>query len=378
MLLQSIALRNLLSFREVVLPLRGLNVLIGPNGSGKSNLIETIRLLKALPTDFGGALRSGGGVEEWIWKWGGEHRCVADIECQAGLGGESPTRYLIRFAAAGSALEIVEEAVEQRGSRLYSHHSDGDSTIVSSLHGSVKIDMPGWELSRKSVFSAFRDPTQYPAITRLGAVFDKIRIYRDWNVSQLRFLQRADATTDFLNENGDNFALVLNRMERERGLAQAEAYLGRFCSRFGRIYTGPEGGAYRLWIKEQGISNVPMTRLSDGTLRFLCLLSILCHPNPPPLVCIEEPELGMHPDSLRLIAELLIEASERTQLIVTTHSPALVDAFSERPESVVVCEHHGANGTVFQRLSAEQLREWLEHYSLGELWQKGELGGVLA
>ena len=119
---------------------------------------------------------------------------------------------------------------------------------------------------------------------------------------------------------------------------------------------------------------VPATRLSDGTLRFLCLASILCHPSPPPLTCIEEPEIGLHPDILPIVAELLIEASHRTQIIVTTHSDILVDALSHVPEAVLVCEKE-SNATVMRRQNQDELREWLKEYSLGDLWRSGELGG---
>jgi len=115
--------------------------------------------------------------------------------------------------------------------------------------------------------------------------------------------------------------------------------------------------------------------LSDGTLRYLCLLAVLCHPEPPPLVCLEEPEIGLHPDILKTVAELLVQASERSQLIVTTHSDILVSALTERAESVLVCER-GEEGSRLTRLESEKLKDWLERYSLGELWMMGELGGT--
>jgi len=106
------------------------------------------------------------------------------------------------------------------------------------------------------------------------------------------------------------------------------------------------GGTIQIYFHEDSLAYaVPATRLSDGTLRFLCLLSIFCHPSPPPLICIEEPEIGLHPDILPTIAELMIEASTRTQIVVTTHSDILVSALSERPETVIVCEKDQA-GTI--------------------------------
>jgi predicted ATPase len=103
---------------------------------------------------------------------------------------------------------------------------------------------------------------------------------------------------------------------------------------------------------------IPATRLSDGTVRYLCLLAVLCHPQPPPFVGIEEPELGLHPDVLPGLADLLVDASSRTQLLVTTQSDILVDALTSTPESVVVCEMTDG-ATKLRRLNQEDLRPWL-------------------
>ena len=130
----------------------------------------------------------------------------------------------------------------------------------------------------------------------------------------------------------------------------------------------------QVFFHESGFT-IPATRLSDGTLRYLCLLAILCHPSPPPLICIEEPELGLHPDLLPKLADLLVEASKRTQLVVTTHSDILVDAMTEHPEDVVVFEKHDGC-TEAKRLDADHLSVWLEKYRLGDLWLRGEIGGT--
>jgi predicted ATPase len=135
------------------------------------------------------------------------------------------------------------------------------------------------------------------------------------------------------------------------------------------------GTHLRIMIKEDGLdSRTPAERLSDGTLRWLMLLIVLLDPSPPPLICIDEPELGLHPDMISKLADLLREASTRTQLVITTHSTALVDAFSDDPEAICVCEKiDGA--TRVRRLTAEKLAVWREDYSLGSLWASGEIGG---
>jgi len=134
------------------------------------------------------------------------------------------------------------------------------------------------------------------------------------------------------------------------------------------------GGTVGLFLEEDNNRTIPATRLSDGTLRYLCLLAILLHSEPPPLIVIEEPELGLHPDLLPTLSDLLLAASERSQLIVTTHSDVLVGALTETPESIVVCEKHDGQ-TEMRRLDKAGLAKWLENYRLGELWTSGELGG---
>lgn len=134
------------------------------------------------------------------------------------------------------------------------------------------------------------------------------------------------------------------------------------------------GGTVALFLEESDERQIPATLLSDGTLRYLSLLAILLHPTPPPLVGLEEPEFGLHPDAVAEVANLLVQASSRTQIIVTTHSRLLVDALTDHPSSVVVCEkEHGESR--FERLDGTRLRAWLDKYSLGELWGSGELGG---
>jgi predicted ATPase len=114
--------------------------------------------------------------------------------------------------------------------------------------------------------------------------------------------------------------------------------------------------------------------LSDGTLRFIALLAILLRPGVTPLICLEEPELGLHPDALTLIAELLVEAAQKTQIVVTTQSDVLVSALSEHAESVVVCDNL-AGASRFRRLESDKLQFWMDKYKLGEIWRIGELGG---
>jgi predicted ATPase len=144
--------------------------------------------------------------------------------------------------------------------------------------------------------------------------------------------------------------------------------------RYQQLTTRIHANHVQIYLHEEGLgSPLPASRVSDGTLRMIALITILLRPELASLLCIDEPELGLHPDAMQLIADLLIEASGRTQIIVATHSDALVSALTNHAESVVVCEYR--NGTVMQRLDSERLRFWLDQYCLGELWRIGELGG---
>jgi len=194
--------------------------------------------------------------------------------------------------------------------------------------------------------------------------------------SPARRAQPTDVRSDFLAEDFSNLAVVLNNIQLTPAITPIERYLKKFNEVNDRVHVEVYANTARIMMRETGLDEpIPATRLSAGTLRFLALLAILCHPKPPPLICIEEPELGLHPDIIPTVAELLKSASERTQLVVTTHSKQLVDEFSDEPESVVVCERDPETGTRFERLSKEKLALWLKRYQLGDLWEKGEIGG---
>ena len=397
-LIQSINLKNFLSFGPDAgeIELKSLNVLIGPNASGKSNLIEAIGLLQASPVDLGLPIREGGGVMEWLWK-GSKGNPTAEVNCTIYYAeGRVALRHRISFTMVGQHLELVDEAVEDEhsdrarseGVRFYYRYQKGHPVIRAYSRQKEKGNRrirTGRRLRRddleinQSILSQRKDPDQYPEITYLGNQYSKIRLYREWNIGRYtppRLPQKADLPGDFLIEDASNLGLVLNNLEHKGEVWNLLLErLKQFHEPIKNISTKIEGGAVQVFLHENGLHQpIPATRLSDGTLRYLCLLSILCHPSPPPLVCIEEPELGLHPDILPTLAELLMDASQRTQLIVTTQSDILVDALSETPETVLVCEKYDAS-TAMKRLQKEGLSEWLKKYSLGELWRMGEIGG---
>jgi predicted ATPase len=383
-LLREIHPVNLLSFGPETKPLglRSLNLLVGPNASGKSNLIEAVALMRATPEDVRAVLRRGGGPAEWIWK--GQSSRSAHVELVVRYPqGTLPLRHILAFQAEYGGLRIEQERIEnemphegESKASLYYELQNGRALINTA--GKKRELKPKFLDRERSILAQRRDPERYPELTYLAETYAKIRIYRESAFGRntvFREPQRADMRNDRLEEDFSNLGLLLNRLRRKPKAKAAileglrDLYDG--VSDFDVIV---EGGTVQVFFTE-GEFTIPATRLSDGTLRYLCLLAILCDPEPPPLICIEEPELGLHPDILPKLADLLVAASERTQLIVTTHSDILVDAMTDRPEAVIVCEKH-EGATEMRRLNQEDLARWLENYRLGQLWTRGQIGGT--
>ena len=230
----------------------------------------------------------------------------------------------------------------------------------------------------ESVLSQRKEPDLYPEVAWLGQQFSGIQTFREWSFGRyaaIRKPQPATLPSDVLTTDALNLGMVLNEMGHRGHTPEFNRALKRFFPRFERVSTRVIGGTVQFYLHESGLgSPVPATRISDGTIRFLALLATLLNPSPPPIVCVEEPELGLHPDALLLIAELLVAASDRMQLIVTTHSDALVSALTEQAESVLVCERI-AGATEIRRIESEKIQHWLDRYRLGDLWRIGELGG---
>ncbi|MDR2668382.1 MAG: AAA family ATPase [Desulfovibrio sp.] len=401
MFINGITLRNFLSYggQQNPVSLGPLNIVIGPNGSGKSNLLEAIELIRNTPGMVNKPIREGGGIDEWLHKNDTDRLNSAEIRIIFDFPFDKKKNFLLyelsfseyiqRFyikseiigyplkdVALGKIINEDDEPIQA----VNSVYSGGAGYAKNSINGEnnkrtsevIKID------PEKSILAQRKDPKQYLEITYLAEEFDKIRIYRDWTFGRYaatRQPQKTDLPNHWLEPDASNIALVLNKLRRDY-----EAK-GRLLDALRKLYDGiddydvrVEGGTVQVFFQE-GRNVIPATRLSDGTLRYLSLLTILLHPTPPPLVCIEEPELGLHPDILPTVADLLKDASSRMQLIVTTHSDILVDAMTDMPEAVLVCEKT-AEGSRLRRLDAEQLKPWLEKYRLGESCTPGKAGGL--
>lgn len=390
--IERLHLTNLLSFGpdSPAIELGPLNVLIGPNGSGKSNLMRALSLLRSLPT---GTLSTPDDTDTSDWCWRGDRPTPPLIEVAATLAfgagrldyelaahpfGSREFSFLSEKLSRPATENQAEKAVFRRPPKgeMGSEPSRPGPRVTAEL-GLPKDDESRWLRTddRQSVLTLRRhDQTE---ILHVASVFSRIAGHRDWafgGKAPLRSPQSTEFPNDALRDDAANLGLVLNRLNQNAGTKRL------LVDKLRALYEGIddlrvniEHGQVKLGLLEGDVL-IPASHLSDGTLRFLCLLAILYDPEPPPLICLEEPELGLHPDILPTVGELLMNASTRSQLIVTTHSDVLVDKLTDMPDSVLVCEKRDGQ-THVTRPDQGQLAEWLQDYSLGELWSRGHLGG---
>ena len=408
-LIKSITPRGLLSFGPDTPPLElgMLNVLIGPNASGKSNLFDVLGLVRSIPSDLQECVGGGGGARSWLWESDAAQEPYLELVMNPG---DMELRHRTVLRRIDSELWPVVEQVHHLPdtllyeSRLDSHQAKirvrgydqnpPDSTRQSPFSpgpGLTWVPLDSLETSNgelvdfgypdqknQSILAQLRSQFDYPQMTLLGSIYNNIQIYGTWHFGRdalLRRSQPADSQGYRLKEDYTNLGMVLNQMgaspEAKQSIIEGLRELYEDFTNYEAIVNS---GSVQIYFTEGKQRSIPATRLSDGTLRYLCLLAMLYNPFSPPVVCIEEPELGLHPDIVAGLAKHLRAASERTQVIVTTHSDILIDALSDTPESIVVFESHDG-ATQMERLKRDDLSVWMEKYRLGELWTSGQIGG---
>ena len=372
MLIERLQVRGLLSFgpKGIDLELEPLNVLIGPNGSGKSNLLAVLGLLRATTGDLGAYFEGTGEAQEWFWKSPTnrsaryqEALISTTTKCPSGVG---VLEHAMSLVPAGSFALITEESVVRC-------NKPGD--LATSVYDSGVPASDG-DIDGESVMS---QPRRWQNDNELGWLrrgYAGIRLYRNWTFgagAPTRRGQNAELAGDVLIEGADNLASVIAGFSASRRDKLTD-YLRRFYDRVVGISTPVRDGKVSLVVEERDGGEMPASRLSDGTLRYLSLLTLLLDPNPPPLIAIEEPELGLHPDIVPEIARLMLAASERTQLVVATHSQVFVDELTERPSSVVAFDHYDGE-THCRRVNPEIMSLWRDEHSLSDVWAAGGIGG---
>ena len=359
--LESISIKGFKSIRDVEVELRDVNVLIGANGSGKSNFLEVFSFLQAI---------DAGNMQRYVARAGGADRLLhfgsktTDM-IEIGMRFQSPRDAfgIDLLATDGDSLEI---AFRQASVPTVSQRRGGENGTLLHRGDSEGID------------------------DSLGARFDKQvhklmdawRIYHFHDTSSTSRLKKTAKLHDnrYLRPDGSNLAafLYLLREKHEgpyRFLRNTVRLVAPFFDDFVLEPMALNEDTIRLEWKHKGTdAYFDMSSLSDGTLRFIALATLLLQPKElrPSVILLDEPELGLHPFGMTLLEAMVSSASVHTQVILATQSSRLLDRFESK---VVIVADRVDGSTQFTRLNPEELARWLEKYSLGELWEMNYLGG---
>lgn len=357
--IEKLHVRGFRAFRDACVEFTPCNVLIGANGAGKSALLSLLKMMRAL---------SYGELQVFVGKAGGAgevlHRSAPATETLE-------VDMTLRTSTGFSRYALLAERTEDDGllirqERIERTDPDGQP------RGSEVLAKPTRE-------SPMGEPIRWGSEHRLFAGFRAYHFVDTTPAAAVR--QEWDLhDNQQLRGDGANLAAFLHLLQQRypNVYRLIESTVRLVFAEFAGFSLSPSAlnpDRIRLrWRRKGGEGDLAANQLSDGTLRFMLLAAVLMQPHEllPPIIGIDEPELGLHPAALEMVTGLIQSASRRAQLIVATQSAPLIDAFE--PQDVVVT-HRRETSSTFERLKAEQLAEWLEEYSLGELWEKNVVGG---
>lgn len=341
--------------------LESLNVLIGANGAGKSNFVSYFRMLGELVESRLQNWTRNQGTADRIVSFGVKETAQLESFVEFGLNGY---KFVLEptvdgaFSFASEKLFFDGPYFGKKWITLDSGHAEAQlkEYFKQSSKGS-EADYCYSSISNWKVFH-FHDTSDTAGVKRLGALHDN----------------------EWLRSDASNLAAFLYRLQEEshgvyeqivKTIRLAIPFFDDFSLKPQKLKTGEEQ-IRLLWRQKNSDYSLWPSQLSDGSIRFICLVTALLQPIPPSTIIIDEPELGLHPYAITLLGSLLRSASSRMQVIVSTQSVPLVNEFSI--EDLIVVEREDGT-TVFRRFDKEDFSNWLENYSVGELWEKNILGG---
>lgn len=358
--LDNIQVAGYKSIRDQRIDLGTLNVMIGANGAGKSNLIAAFRLLNEIVNEnLQVAVARAGGADSLL-HFG--RKTSEEILLRFQFGKNA---YLCRLIpTADDSLIFLEEKVFFQGPR----HSRPYYQSLGSGQKETKLNQMIAATARTTIAD------------HVLAAFKSWKIYHFHDTSGTAPVKQTGKLSDNarLRSDAGNLAAFLYRLQQRHGdsyrnVTDAVRLVAPFFGDFNLRPNPLNPETIRLEWKERGSdAYFDAHALSDGTLRFICLATLLLQPVHPTTILIDEPELGLHPYAITVLAELFRSAATKTQLLVSTQSVTLVNQLS--PEEVLVVDRQGGE-SVFRRLDEDEIAGWLDEYALGELWEKNLLGG---
>ncbi len=382
-MIEHIQLKNFKSILAADIPLKKLNILIGRNGSGKSNFLKFFELLhEGANKNFNPTINALGGFSELI-----RYDATAPLQWEITFGevqGMEAIYYAGEISRRGVGYTI---SVEELSRPPYPTHTNRFK-YLSVTNGRVRIlkydnnetEAPYDESDQELVIAQVRNRVRYPILYEIQEMMTDWQVFRGFGSEVLQNIRGSQLFNVVeplrLDVSGKNLVSILqqlaNQPEYQTTYEQLIATMQAIFPDFVKFDTPiSAGGMGSLNYRSRDFNRpIPAISMSDGQLRFLGLLMLLLQPNPPSLITIDEPEIGLHPEMLEIFAELLKQASERTQLIIATHSPRLIDFMDL--DNVILVERE-AGHTVLERPDAERLNLWLDRYTLGKLWTMGKL-----
>jgi predicted ATPase len=354
--IETIRVEGYLSIRAASVDLRRLNLLIGANGSGKSNFVSAFELLgRIVDSDLGLYVGRRGGASSLL------HR-----------GPEPADRVVldVAFPPDGYHAELVGAA----GDTLVF----GDEVVVHEMPPADREAWTGW-LGGGHRETRMHDPGpgRYTVPAHVVDVLRGCRVFHFHDTSLgapvKRFADSAD--NRLLAADAGNLAPFLRRIldEHPADYERIRSTVAQVAPFFRDFVLAEERSRMRLRWRQVGVDgDFGADALSDGTLRFICLATLLLQPKPPPLIVLDEPELGLHPYAVVVLAGMLRSASTRSQVVAATQSVSLINQFDI--EDLVIVERSDG-GSTFGRRSSAELERWLADFSVGDLWEKNLLGG---
>ena len=367
MKIEQIILSNYKSIRDIDLTFGQINIMIGGNGVGKSNLISYFKFLNQLIRKNLAVYVSKNVSTDNFLYFGRKTSSSISSKIIFKNGKYKNGYSFVIEPNNKDAFYFAEEWISfDKGTANWISHLIGKGQTETQLFEHNKSDkgISGHKGISHYVIDAFKG----------------FKLYHFHDTSDSSKVKQAGDINDNreLREDASNLAAFLYKLKRiyPSSYQQIEATIRRIAPFFQGFDLKPSElapNSIRLeWLEKGSDTYFNASSLSDGTLRMICLVTLLLQPEPPATIIIDEPELGLHPTAIHLLASIIKSVAHKVQIIISTQSVTLINQFT--PEDLIIVER-ADNQSVFRRLDSQQLDNWLEDYALGELWEKNVLGG---
>lgn len=392
-MIKSIRLTNFFSFQETTVYLNDLNLLVGINGAGKSNLLKAIKLLRSVIIEDGMSTllyNTWGGFDAMCFLGKKERDCVqlefeldGQVLSDFGYHFRENIFYRIRFHHLPSTMNyyICEKVMTKRDGEdayLYLQFDNGEGKIAEGKGRAQTLINYQNVKPNESMLSQISDQDRYPQLYALKEALKEIVVYDNFDTTPSSGMRKPNFSNAVKRLTGDgaNLSQILNtiKINDKVNYRKIQEALSTINPYFEGIDFNFIGGNIELMLDEGGLGGaIHTTHISDGTLRFLCMLAILYNEKRGKLVCVDELETALHPDMIYVLMSAIHESYEETQYILPTHSDKVLNQVEL--QNVIVIEKGVQNETIVKHFDDSHFLEWAKDYSTGRLWQNGDIGG---